>query len=71
MADLDPQTLANMEIALEAACKYLPAWQDQGWARAHVSGKICEGAMAGDATLDELIDAGLAAVTELCATHGA
>jgi hypothetical protein len=71
MADSDPQTLANMEIALEAACKYLPAWQDQRRARAHVSRRICDGAAAGDATLDDLTAVGMAAVTELCATHGA
>jgi len=65
----DPRTLANMEVALERACKVLAIGSEEHPARRHIASKILECAQGGDKTLGGLTEAGRAAATELCATH--
>ena len=65
----DSRTLANMEVALERACKLLAAGNDQHDARRHIATKILQCAESGDKTLGSLTEAGLAAATELCERH--
>jgi hypothetical protein len=67
----DSRTLANMEVALERACKVLAVGSDQHDARRHIATKILECAESGDKTLGGLTEAGRVAATELCASHGA
>ena len=52
------RTLANMEVALDRACKALPAGAEEHWARRHIASKILECAERGDKTLDGLTNAG-------------
>jgi hypothetical protein len=66
----DPRTLANMEVALERACKVLSIRAEQHGARRHIAGKILKCAKRGDKTLGGLTEAGRVAASELCATHG-
>jgi hypothetical protein len=66
----DQRTLANMEVALERACKGLATGSEQHDARRHIASKILECAESGDKTLSGLIDARRAAASELCAAHG-
>jgi hypothetical protein len=63
----DSRTLANMEVALERACKMFPARAEQHEYRKHIASKILACAEGGDTTLGGLTDAGSAAATELCA----
>jgi len=65
----DSRTLANMEVALERACKALVGGEEHT-ARRHVASRILKCAKSGGRTLSSLTDAGLVAATELCATHG-
>ena len=65
----DPRTLANMEVALERACKVLAIGSEEHTARRHIASKILECAEGGDKTLGGLTQAGRAAATELCATQ--
>jgi hypothetical protein len=67
----DSRTLANMEVALERACKVLAVGSDQHDARRHIATKILECAESGNKTLGGLTEAGRVAATELCASHGA
>ena len=67
----DSRTLANMEVALERACKVLAVGSDQHGARRHIATKILECAESGNKTLGGLTEAGRVAATELCASHGA
>jgi hypothetical protein len=67
----DTRTLANMEVALERACKVLSIGAEEHGARRHIASKILECAESGDRTLGGLTDAGRVAASELCATHGA
>lgn len=60
----DPRTLANMEVALERACKALPLGSEQHEARRHVANRIVECAESGDRTLGGLTEAGRAAASE-------
>ena len=63
------RTLANMEVALERACKLLSTGAEkQHWARRHIASKIVECAEGGDKTLKGMTEAGRAAARELCAT---
>ena len=64
------RTLANMEVALERACKMLSIGAEDHEVRRHIAGKILECAESGDKTLGGLTDAGRIAATELCSTHG-
>lgn len=66
----DTRTLANMEVALERACAVLAVGSDRHDARRHIATKILQCAESGDKTLGGLTEAGRAAATELCASHG-
>jgi hypothetical protein len=66
----DPRTLANMEVALERACKILSVRAEEHGVRRHIASKILECAEGGDKTLGGLTDAGRVAATELCSRHG-
>jgi hypothetical protein len=66
----DTRTLANMEVALERACKTLSSGAEKHVARRHIAHKILECAEGGDKTLGSLTKAGLAAATELRSMHG-
>ena len=67
----DSRTLANMEVALERACKLLASGSEQHDTRRHIAAKILQCAESGDRTLGGLTEAGRAAATELCAHHAA
>ena len=67
----DPRTLANMEVALERACKLIGMDSEEHWARRHIASKIVECAENGDGTLGGLTKAGRLAATELCAARRA
>jgi hypothetical protein len=67
----DSRTLANMEVALERACKGLAIGAEEHRVRRHIASKILKRAEGGDRTLGGLTAAGRAAATELRATHGA
>lgn len=66
----DTRTMANMEVALERACKALAVGGEDHVARRHIASNILKCAMHGGRTLSSLTDAGLVAATEICATHG-
>jgi hypothetical protein len=66
----DSRTLANMEVALERACKMLSIGAEQHSVRRHIAGRILECAAKGNKTLGALTEAGQVAATELCSTHG-
>jgi hypothetical protein len=57
----DARTLANMEVALERACKVLPTGSEEHPARRNIARKILECAKRGDKTLGALTEAGRAA----------
>jgi hypothetical protein len=61
----DQRTLANMEVALERACKSLLARSEQHEARRHIASRILKCAKAGDRTLGGLTKAALRAASEL------
>jgi hypothetical protein len=63
----DQRTLANMEVALERACKVLAIGSEQHEARRHIASRILECAEGGDRTLGGLTEAGRAAASELSA----
>jgi hypothetical protein len=67
----DSRTLANMEVALERACAVLAPGGDSHVARRHIAARILQCAEGGDKTLGGMTEAGRAAATELCASHGA
>jgi hypothetical protein len=60
-----PRTLANMEVALERACKVLSTKGEEHGARREIAGKILECAMRGDTTLTGLTMAGSSAAKRL------
>lgn len=66
----DPRTLANMEVALERACKMLSIGAENHSVRRHIAARIVECAEDGDVTLGGLTDAARVAASELCSTHG-
>jgi hypothetical protein len=61
----DSRTLANMEVALERACKLLPAGAEQHDNRRYLAGRILLCAEGGDLTLSSLTEAGERAASEL------
>ena len=63
------RTLANMEVALELACKILAFAGEQHEARRYIASKIIECANGGDKTLGGLTEAGQIAASELCVTY--
>lgn len=65
----DSRTLANMEVALERACKTLPSGEEHA-ARRHIARKILNCARKGNVTLKALTEAGQIAASELSPTHG-
>lgn len=67
----DSRTLANMEVALERACKVLAIGAEEHAARRHIASRILECAESGTRTLGGLTEAGRVAASELCVTHGA
>ena len=60
-----PRMVANMEIALEEACKFLPVDNDGHEARRYVASKILECAKSGNGSVRALTAAGRAAAIEL------
>ena len=62
-----PRMVANMEIALERACKFLPIGNEGHEARQYVASKILECAKSGNGSVHALTAAGRAAAIEL---HG-
>jgi hypothetical protein len=60
-----PRMVANMEIALEKACEFLPVGNEVHEARRHVASKILECAERGNGTVRALTAAGRAAAIEL------
>ncbi|MEA2795550.1 MAG: hypothetical protein QOI87_2930 [Bradyrhizobium sp.] len=60
-----PRMVANMEIALEMACEFLPVGNEVHEARRHVASKILECAERGNGTVRALTAAGRAAAIEL------
>jgi hypothetical protein len=58
---LDARTLANMEVALERACKILSTGAEEHRVRRHIASKILKCAERGDKTLGGLTEAGRAA----------
>jgi hypothetical protein len=60
-----PRMVANIEIALERACKFLPDSNDGHEARRHVASKILECAKSGNGSVRALTEAGRAAAIEL------
>jgi len=63
----DSRTFANMEVALERACKMLSAGGEQHTARRYIATKILACASGGDTTLGGLTEAGRIAAGELYA----
>jgi hypothetical protein len=68
MDGFGPRMAANMEIALERACDFLPVGNQKHEARRYVASKILECAEQGIGTVHALTAAGRAAAIEL---HGA
>jgi len=66
----NPRTLANMEVALERACKMLATRGEEHGARREIADKILECAMRGDTTLTGLTMAGSSAAKRLRAHKG-
>ena len=60
----DARTLANMEVALDRACKILPAGSERHEARRHIASRILQCANGGDLTLGGLTEAARAATTD-------
>jgi hypothetical protein len=65
----DSRIFANMEVALERACRVFAIGSEKHAARRHIASKILECAQDGDKTLGGLTKAGRAAATELCTAH--
>jgi len=65
--DFDSRTIANMEVALERACKTLSIGAEQHSYRRYIASRIVKCAKGGDTTLGGLTEAGYRAATELCA----
>jgi hypothetical protein len=63
----DSRTLANMEVALERACKMLPVGAEQHDFRRYIASKLLNCAEGGDTTLSGLSQAGALAAGELSA----
>ncbi len=65
----DSRTLANMEVALERACKILSIGAEEHAVRRHIASKILECAASGHRTLGALTNAGRLAATEFSPKH--
>ena len=64
------RTIANMEVALERACRRLPSGSDKHQTRRLIANKIVECANRGNTTLGRLTEAGYAAAKQLTARSG-
>lgn len=60
----DERTIANMEVALDRACRALPNGGDHA-VRRHIAGEILECAKRGDTALGMLTEAGRRAATDI------
>ena len=60
----DSRTLANMEVALDRACKILPEGSERHEARRYIASRILQCANGGDLTLGGLTEAARAATTD-------
>jgi hypothetical protein len=60
----DEHIIANMEVALDRACNYLPHGGDHA-VRSRIAARILERAELGDTTLAALADAGRRAAAEI------
>jgi hypothetical protein len=67
----DRHTLANMEVALEYACRDLPKGYDNYEARRYMASRIIGCAEGGDSSLDGLTVAGRSAASELTSSNAA
>ena len=65
--DFDSRTIANMEVALERACKTLSIGAEQHDYRRYIASRIVKCAKGGDVTLGGLTEAGYRAANDLCA----
>jgi len=63
--DFDSRMIANMEVALERACKTLPTGAEQHEYRRYIASRIVKCAQRGDTTLGGLTEAGCLAASEL------
>ena len=63
--EFDSRTIANMEVALERACKMLSIGAEQHASRRYLASRIIECAQRGDITLRSLTEAGCLAASEL------
>lgn len=63
--DFDSRTIANMEVALQRACKLLSIGAEQHEYRRYLAGRILRCAQRGDTTLGGLTQAGCLAASEL------
>ena len=61
----DSRTLANMDVALERACKAVASGSEQHSSRRHIASKILQRAKRGDTSLSGLTEAGLVAADEI------
>ena len=61
----DARTLANMDVALERACKTLSVAAERHDIRRYIASKILKCARAGDTGLGDLTEAGRIAAREL------
>jgi predicted dienelactone hydrolase len=61
----DSRTMANMEIALERACAFLPTGNEKHRVRRIIASKIIECANRGESTLSTLTEAGYVAAMQL------
>jgi hypothetical protein len=66
----EPRTLADMEVALEQACKVLSTRGEEHRSRRKIADKILECARRGDITLGQLTMAGSSAAERLRSGKG-
>jgi hypothetical protein len=60
------RTLANMEVALDLACKLLDTGAEQHKTRRYIASRILARARQGDTSLGGLTEAGRIAASEIC-----
>lgn len=65
----DARTFANMEVALERACRMLTDGERHS-ARRHIAKRILRCARKGEVTLGRLTEEAQIAASELCLSHG-
>ena len=65
LEEFDQRTFANMEVALERACKLAPNGAVDHEARSYIAARVLECARSGDKTLHGLTQAARRAVADL------